>query len=128
MARKAKRIYVPLDASFFDDDKVIEAGEAAAVLYLAMLCRIKTLDTDGSLSKAQMQRIGVQGAARRLARLVAVGLVEQHGDQLHVPAWAKWNETRSERGERLEAERKRKADAAAARRGEHLQVVDGGRQ
>ena len=36
MPRLARRLSVPIDVGFMDDDKVIQAGEQAAWLYLAL--------------------------------------------------------------------------------------------
>lgn len=54
MARAASRIYVPLDVNFFDDDKVMQAGEAAGWLYLRMCTRAKLLDSDGVMTERQV--------------------------------------------------------------------------
>ena len=133
MARKATRVYVPLDAGFFDDNRVIEAGEAAGWLLLSMFCRVKLLDTDGVLSSQQMSRLGVPGWRRRLARLIAVGLVLESpaGSGTYViRSWTKWNDTQAERAEKQEADRKRKGAAAAAKAAQQaasgrLSVIDG---
>ena len=106
---RAPRPYVPLDAAFFDDDKVIAAGEQAAYLYLNVLARVRQLDTDGVLSEAQMPRLGVPNWRKRLAKCVEVGLLVQSGDSYIVPTWCAWNETAAQRESRLRADRERKA-------------------
>lgn len=106
---RAPRAYVPLDAAFFDDDKVIVAGEAAAYLYLNMLARIRQLDTDGVISEIQMPRLGVANWRKRLAKLVEVGLIVQRGSDYIVPTWCVWNETVEQREARLRADRERKS-------------------
>lgn len=104
MARNsASRIYVPLDAAFFDDDKVIEAGESATMLYLNMLCRIKQLDSDGILTRSQVGRLSVTGWQKRLSRLVAVGLVNECDEGYAVAAWLKWHEPSAVRSARARA-------------------------
>lgn len=119
MARTAARIYVPLDVSFFDDDKVIEAGEAAGWLFLNMMTKAKAVDEDGSLSTAQMQRLGVKSWERRAARLVAVGLVEEpEPGTFYIANWLKWNESKKARADKREADRLRKAEAAERARKE----------
>ena len=115
MARTASRFHVPLDVNFFDDAKVLEAGEAAAYLYLAMMTKAKTLDTDGVLSRAQVERLGVKGWQKRLARLVEVGLVDQALDCYGIASWLNWNESSADRHARLESERKRKAKKGESR-------------
>lgn len=109
MARAASRIYVPLDANFFDDDKVVAAGEAAAFLFLNILTKAKQLDKDGLLTTPQIERLAVKGWQRRLARLVEVGLVEQTlPDTYVVSGWLNWNESAAARAARLKADRERK--------------------
>ncbi len=110
MARVATRIYVPLDVNFFDDDKILQAGEAAGWLYLNMCARAKQLDNDGVMTREQIARCGVKGWQRRLARLIEVGAIEQAGEGIYgVVGWLKWNESKAERGDRLAAERARKS-------------------
>jgi hypothetical protein len=109
MARVASRIYVPLDVNFFDDDKVLAAGEAAAWLYLNMCARAKLVDNDGVLTRQQIERLGVRGFPKRLAALVANGLVtETITDLYFIEGWLNWNESKAKRQERLKAERDRK--------------------
>ncbi len=67
--------YVPLDVEFFDNDKILNAGEKAAYLYLAMCCRAKKLLSDGRLSSSQVERLHVPGWKQRLTALVTAGLV-----------------------------------------------------
>jgi len=110
MARTAARIYLPLDVAFLDDDKVIAAGERAAWLYVAILLRIKHLDTDGIITRAQIARTGVTGWQTRLGKLIAVGLVvTDDADTFVIPAWSKWNELSHQRAERHRKDRERKA-------------------
>jgi hypothetical protein len=115
MARTVSRFHVPLDVNFFDDGKVVDAGEAAGWLYLAMMTKAKTLDTDGVLSRAQIDRLGVKGWPKRLARLVEVGLVDQAQDHYGLVGWLNWNESAAAREARREADRKRKAEKGGSR-------------
>lgn len=109
MARTAARLYVPLDANLFDDDKIVQAGEAATYLYVAMLARAKLLDTDGTLSVAQVDRLHIKNWQRRLTTLVAVGLIDEAPGYYGITGWLNWNESKAKRAERLKAERDRKA-------------------
>jgi hypothetical protein len=118
MARTASRIYVPLDATFFDDDKVIEAGEAAGWLYLNMLARAKQLDTDGVLTTPQMERLHVRNWRQRVKKLTEVGLIEDALGVYGIVGWLKWNESVAARATRLESERIAKAQRAQARAAE----------
>lgn len=115
MARAATRIYVPLDVNFFDDERIIRAGEAAGWLYLAMCAKAKQLDTDGALDVVHLERLHVRGWQKRLATLVEVGAVEHTTADIYVIAgWLKWNESKEQRAARLKAERDRKANKKGA--------------
>lgn len=75
MPRKPRGIYLPLDIEFFDNDRVIRAGEKAGWLFIAMCCRAKRLLSDGVLSEQQIDRLHIAGWRRRLDTLIEVGLV-----------------------------------------------------
>jgi hypothetical protein len=110
MAR-ASRLYVPLDVGFFDDEKVIQAGEKAGWLYLHMLTKAKLLDTDGALSKGQISKLGIPGWPGRLRDLIATGLVVElpmQRDTYVIAAWYRWNESKEARDLRLAEDRERK--------------------
>lgn len=110
MARAASRIYVPLDVNFFDDDKILAAGEAAGWLYLNMCAKAKLVDSNGVLTRQQVERLGVKGWQRRLAALVQVGAVEETISGVYaIVGWLKWNESKEQRAIRLKNERDRKA-------------------
>lgn len=109
MARTATRIYVPLDVTFFDDGKVVAAGEGAAWLYLNMMGKAKQLDSDGLMTAAQIERLRVRGWRKRLDALIAVGLVAETIPGTYVIAgWLNWNESKAQRAARLKADRDRK--------------------
>lgn len=121
MPRQPKRLYVPLDVAFFDDEKILRAGEKAAYLYLAMITKAKQLDTDGVLTKGQIAKIGIdtpRGTDTRLKALIAAELVIElpmQRDTYAIAAWDRWNETAEDRARRLKEDRERKAREAAAR-------------
>lgn len=109
MARQSTRIYLPLDVSFMDDEKMIEAGEEGAWLYLAMALKCKALETDGVLSRAQIARLHVADWETRLDRLVECKAVkERAGNTYLLPAYLRWNESKKQKNDRLERDRKRK--------------------
>ena len=111
MARKATRIYVPLDVNFFDDDKVLDAGEAAGWLYLNMMAKAKGVDRDGQLTTEQIRKLSIRGWQKRLEALVAQGLVTETLPGIYViTGWLNWNESRADREERLRKDRERKGD------------------
>lgn len=106
--RKTPRLYVPLDARFLDDDRVIRAGERAAFLYVAILCAIKLDDTDGTITLRKVARLHVDNWKPRLEKLLAEGLVlditgpESDEVTYLVAGWGKWNLTQAERDQRRE--------------------------
>lgn len=95
--RKSPRLYIPLDARFFDDDKILKAGERAAYLFLAILTTIKLDQSDGMISHRKIARLGIQGYPQRLQKLQTVGLIlELDSDELDeitylIPSWSRWN-------------------------------------
>lgn len=112
MARVASRLYVPLDANFFDDDKIMQAGEAGGWLYLKMCTRAKLLDTDGILTERQVAALGVPAWKRRMEALMTTEpepLVVRQDDRYGIVGWLKWNESAADREARLAADRARKA-------------------
>lgn len=118
MSRAASKIYVPLDVAFFDDARIVAAGEKAAWLYLNMLTKAKGLDCDGVLTRQQIARLAVTGWQARLKALEAVGAVTVCGDDVVITGWLKWNEPASARRERLEQQRQAKAEYRAKRQAE----------
>lgn len=113
MSRVASKIYVPLDVSFFDDARMVDAGERAQYLYLAMLAKAKGLDSDGVLTRQQVSRLAISGWQARLRDLERVGAVEVVADKVAITAWLNWNESTEARRERLAKDRRRKAEKEA---------------
>lgn len=113
MSRAATKIYVPLDVAFFDDARIVAAGEKAAWLYLNMLTKAKSLDSDGTLTRAQVARLAVPGWQARLKALAEVGAVSVVGDDVLISGWLKWNESSADRRDRLEQHRQAKAEYRA---------------
>jgi hypothetical protein len=110
MGRRPK-LYVPLSVTFFEDDRVIAAGDGATLLYLAMCLQCKALGSDGRLSDAQVARLHRPRWKTELRRLAELGLVvfdEAHAEWF-VAAWFGHNDAISVVEERRAAERQRKA-------------------
>lgn len=118
MGRRA-RLHVPLAADYADDDKIIEAGEKAELLYVRGIAFCKrNWQTDGFISDGQLERVvaaGLPGAKSRAQRLCAVGLWERVEDDLlgngrgyRVTAWLKHNPSRAEIEEKRRADTQRK--------------------
>lgn len=92
----AGEIHVPLWVDYGDDDKIIDAGEKAELLFIRGLCFMKRNKTDGFISDRQLARIMLPGAKARAARLVEVGLWERVTDGYYCPSFLKRNKSRSE--------------------------------
>ena len=108
---RVARMYVPLSTSFFMDDDVLNVGESAGWLYLRMLAQAKALESDGVLTERQVLALNVPDVRKRLADLLAVGLIIADGDVFTIRGFLKWNESKAARDARREADRKRKHTA-----------------
>lgn len=110
MPRRKGGLFLPLDVGFPDDDRVVQAGEKAAWLYVCMALASKRLGTDGVLSARQIDRLHVPGWKDRLASLVAVELVlVVEPDVYGIASWFRHNDPVAVVQERRakDAERKR---------------------
>ena len=67
-----KAPFIALSATFFDDPRIVEVGEKAGWLLLAMACDSRLHRGDGQVDAHRMSRLGVQGWKPRLDRLLAV--------------------------------------------------------
>lgn len=109
------RLYVPLDVTFFDDDRILAVPDSAKVLYLRMCVRCKLIGTDGMLTMLQMETLNHRALDRDLIHLVRVDLVHQRAEDgvVFINAWLMHNDpielVRQRRA--ADAERKRKANA-----------------
>lgn len=110
MGRKPK-LYIPLTVTFFEDDRVIEAGDAATLLFLAMCLRCKVMGTDGRLMETQIGRLNRPRWKSELARLAVLRLVVQDEvtDEWCIAAWFAHNESIDEVDARRAVDRARKA-------------------
>jgi hypothetical protein len=111
-------LYVKLDAHFADDERIMEAGEAAAWLYVLALAKAKQLShTDGVLTRGHIERLGLDNLDQRIERLVATGLWLREGAGYRIAAWLKWNKSAQEIAEirRTKAEAGRRGGIAKAR-------------
>ena len=108
MAR-TRRLYVPLDVGFFDDGRIVRAGERAAFMYLKLLALVKMREADGIIEPEQLARLHIADWRKRLVRLLEEGLlVEMEDGNYLLPSWSKWNELSHERALRLANDRDRK--------------------
>lgn len=114
---RVARLYVPLSVSFFMNDKTLAAGEEGAWLYLRMLAMSKSLDSDGRLTRRQIDSLGIIDWVPRLERLLearSVVVAEQSAQGIDfdtvyaITGWLEWNESAADRAERLRVDRERK--------------------
>lgn len=92
MARPS-RLFVPIDVNYFEDDRILAAGDAWQ-LHMAALLLCKKILSDGCVSRLQLARVApdsvsdVDGAIRRLSD---VGLFTVDGDQITIRSWNEWH-------------------------------------
>lgn len=112
-ARRLKRVgaYAKLLANYASDDAIIEAGEAAELMFVRGLAFCATSDADGYITDAQVTRYvgaGMRDAPKRAARLADVGLWERVDGGYVVRSWTKIHDTAETKGRRRKADRERK--------------------
>lgn len=112
MGRKPK-LFLPLTVTFFDDDRIIEAGDGPSLLYLAMCLKAKATGTEGRLKEAQIGRLSRPKWKAELRRLAELELVvwDEVSCEWAVAAWLVHNESLAAIDARRAADRLRKADS-----------------
>lgn len=119
MATSARRIgrYTPLVSSYYEDDAIAEAGEAAELLYVRILAFCAGRDTDGAITRTQIQRfagVGMVDALDRADQLVEVNLLERNGNGYRVRSWLKYNKSADEMSRGRAKDRARKAGTTSS--------------
>lgn len=107
--------YAPLSATYFQDDDIAEAGEAAELLYVRGLAFCAGRASDGYMSETQVIRfvgVGMGDALDRAEQLVKVGLWEHADGGYVIRSWLKWNKSADEMGHYLARDRDRKREAS----------------
>jgi hypothetical protein len=86
-------LYVPLDVNYAEDDKIVDAGPMAELLYVRSLAFAKRARTNGHIRESQLSIVAARiPRARALAaRLVDVHLWERDDSGLYIRAWLKRN-------------------------------------
>lgn len=118
MGRRPK-LFLPLTVTFFDDDRIIDAGDGPSLLYLAMCLKAKAQGTDGRLRENQIGKLRPRWRAE-LAKLAALRLVVQDEvtNEWCIAAWFGHNDSLAEIDAQRAADRARKAQKAAAQKRE----------
>lgn len=91
--------FAPLSAQAYKDDALMEAGEAAELLFYRGLSFGADVLRDGFMSESQLVRVvghGMKDALKRADRLVTVGLWRREEGGYLVKSWLKWNRSRAE--------------------------------
>ena len=90
-------LYVPLKADYFEDPKIIHAGEAAELLFVHILAYCSRTFTDGFIDDAQMTRLGLKRVEKRAATLAQLALITRVDDSnshgYRVTSWLKHNKS-----------------------------------
>jgi hypothetical protein len=102
-------LWLPLDTNFYDDPRIIRAGEKAATLYLAMCLACKRHGYDGRIERIQIERLHVPGWKARLDVLFREELVSDFDDGfVTIVSWLKHNDPHQKVQERRAADAARK--------------------
>ena len=116
MPRRKGGLYVPLDVNFWDDPRIVRAGEKAAVLYLNMATACKRLGSDGRLEALQIDRLHVPGWKARLDILLREELVLDLQDGGYtIASWLQHNDPVAVVQARRAADADRKRGTPSAR-------------
>ena len=97
MARPARN-FAQIDVHYFEDDRVLEAGDAWQLHFAAILACKRNL-SDGTITRRQLARVApesVPDVAPMIDTLIRVGLFIDHDTALEVSGWASWNNSADE--------------------------------
>lgn len=86
-------LWVKLDASYYLDAAILDAGEAAEVLFLRGLALAKCTNRDGLVTHSQLNTLGLRSLRRRIEALVRVGLWIPVDGGWQIRSWLSWNNT-----------------------------------
>ena len=108
-------IYVQVDADYDSDDKIIEAGPMAELLYVRSLAFCKRKLSDGAVKRSQLSVVGarIPNAKGHAKTLVDVGLWVETEEGWIVAAWSKRNRSHAD----VQAQREISSEAGI--RGNH---------
>jgi hypothetical protein len=92
---KTARTWAPIDVHYFEDDRVLEAGDAWQLHFASILACKRQLN-DGVLTRRQLVRIApdsLPDVARSIEVLIDVGLFVDKGTVIAVHGWDDWNDS-----------------------------------
>lgn len=102
-----------LSSRYADDPRVVQAGEAAEVLFIRAAAYIAGAETDGFVPLAVVQRLAPRWQPRAV-RLVQVGLWVKVEGGYQVPGYLKHNPSKADLDRRRAVERGRRSRERAA--------------
>lgn len=128
MAIKRPGPYTPLSAHYADDERIMDAGEYAELMYIRILAYCgRTPKTEGWISDKQIRtRIGLEtipetgletAPENRVEKLAEVGLLRREGSGYRVTSWLKWNMSAEQIARIRNQDRQRKAPPTSAKTG-----------
>jgi len=95
---RAARLFSAVDVSYFEDDRVLEAGDAWQ-LHLVAILAAKRGTSDGYLTRRQLARAAagiVTDFDAHYATCVRVGLLIEEADGVRIRSWERWNDTQAD--------------------------------
>lgn len=113
------RVWVKLDATYPEDDRIMASGAMAELLFIRSICYCRRRVTDGHIptSALRLLAFGIDGDAHELARtLVANELWLEADDGWRLRSYEAWQQTKEglaqdaarKRAERAERQRDKK--------------------
>lgn len=118
---KKKRLgpWAKLSATYYRDDAIMAAGEAAEVLFVRSLAFCAETPSNGYITERQVKLIGVglRNLDARMTALAREGIWQKVDGGYVVRSWLKWNTSAEDAGMTRKNDRERKRKAS------QLQVV-----
>ena len=88
-------IWFRIDAVYYLDDAILEAGEEAEVLFVRSLGLSKLMMSDGFLTRRQLLTLGLENLDLRIESLVEHNLWTAEEGGWQIRSWLKWNQPAS---------------------------------
>lgn len=112
-------LYLPLQADYTDDERVVELSALAELLWVRILAKCKRLKTDGRLHRVHLQSCAhpdmLPDLDMYVAELERVGLIVKGGSWWNIPSWLKHNKSMAEVEAGLDQRREAGKASVAAR-------------
>jgi hypothetical protein len=92
MVGKEGRRWFPLENGFVRDARVLDAGERASWLFIAILGHLSEHNQPGLITRNEIGALGITGWRPRLDRLIQSGLLEKRDETTFtIPSWDAWH-------------------------------------